>query len=77
MKPTQEFIDDYIRWHGKLDEGQVIGEHWHWCYDWDLLPIDEHCVEYNSCCCYRPEEKLESPIRAREIEFMENFSYGN
>ena len=47
MKQTDEWINDSIRWHGRL----LTGHFAHWCGDWDLLPIDETCGEFQACTC--------------------------
>lgn len=32
--------------------GRVLtGEHGHWCPDWDFMPIDETCREFEACTC--------------------------
>ncbi len=49
---TLRWREDCIHWQGKV----LVGEHAHYCWDWDGLPIDETTVEYRSCVCYRPDE---------------------
>ena len=35
--------------------GRVLtGRHKHWCPDWDFLPVDETCREFECCVCYGP-----------------------
>lgn len=62
-KPSREFIREFERNHGKTIQ---IGEHWHYCYDWDGMPIDEHCLEYDGCHCYDNDKKLKSAERDRQ-----------
>lgn len=38
-----------IVYHGRV----LTGKHRHWCSDWDDLPIDETCDEWETCACYR------------------------
>ena len=38
---------DCIRWHGIV----LVGDAKHWFPDWDDLPIDETCPEFECCCC--------------------------
>jgi hypothetical protein len=41
------WVEDCMRWWGKV----LTGDHMHWCYDWDALPIDESCREMDACTC--------------------------
>ena len=34
----------------------LTGKYRHFCWDWDFLPIDETCPEFDACVCY-PREK--------------------
>lgn len=37
------------------DTGTVrLGEFAHFCYDWDLMLIDETDREFEACLCFRP-----------------------
>lgn len=45
----QEWIDDCIKWRGKI----LYGQFWHWCDDWDGLPVDETCDEFSCCICFK------------------------
>lgn len=44
---SQDWIDDCMKYHGKV----LTGQKGHWCYDWDDLPIDETCEEFKNCIC--------------------------
>lgn len=46
--PTNEFEADCMKWRGRLLTGQFA----HWCSAWDLLPVDETCLEW-PCACAR------------------------
>lgn len=46
-KYSAHWHEDCQRWWGKL----LTGPDGHWCYDWDELPIDATCVEYQCCTC--------------------------
>lgn len=41
------FEKECIREHGSI----LIGRFRHYCYDWDELPVDETCEEFEACCC--------------------------
>ena len=43
-----EFEKECIRWYGE----KLTGNYAHYCPDWDYLPIDDTCVEFQSCTCY-------------------------
>ena len=43
-----EWAKDSQRWRGKV----LTGRFRHWCLDWDLLPVDETCMEW-PCECFR------------------------
>jgi hypothetical protein len=55
MKFSQDWIDDCVRYYGKV----LDGDKGHWCMDWDDLPIDETCSEFDCCNCVllSPESK--------------------
>ncbi len=38
---------DCFRWHDK----HLTGSKRHYCPDWDFLPIDETCMEFEACTC--------------------------
>jgi len=42
-----EFEEECLRWHGR----NLTENYAHYCPDWDYLPIDETCVEFQSCTC--------------------------
>ena len=46
-KPSQDWIDDCMKYWGRVLDGPDA----HWCYDWDELPIDATCKEYEFCTC--------------------------
>lgn len=37
---------DCLAWRGRL----LVGRQWHWCADWDDLPMDETCPEWPCAC---------------------------
>jgi len=43
-----EFEKECIRWYGE----KLTGNYAHYCPDWDYLPIDDTCVEFQSCTCH-------------------------
>lgn len=45
---SDEWIEDCKKWYGRVLTGRFA----HWCYDWDGLPIDETCKEFEVCCCF-------------------------
>ena len=42
-----EFESECIRYYRKVLTGKAA----HFCLDWDDLPIDETCPEYECCTC--------------------------
>ncbi len=38
-----------MKWHGRV----LTGNHRHWCHEWDGLPIDDTCEEFDACICER------------------------
>lgn len=58
-----EFQKECIRWHGK----NLTGNYAHYCPDWDYLPIDDTCVEFQSCTCPKlPMDDTEEVIDGDE-----------
>ena len=51
---TKEWIEDCIRWRGKV----LTGKYCHWCYEWDGLPVDETCREFGCCNCFYDEPEF-------------------
>lgn len=51
----------------KLEQifNSLTGKYKHYCCEWDLLPIDETCEEFEACLCY-PEV-----IRVRYLKRLE------
>lgn len=50
-----EFEEDCMLFYRKI----LTGKYKHYCPDWDFLPIDETCPEFNCCTCPDPKEKEE------------------
>ena len=48
------WVKDCFRWHDKV----LTGENCHYCPDWDYLPIDDTCMEFEACTCNRKEENV-------------------
>ncbi len=46
---VRDWEQDCIYYWGKV----LIGDGAHWCNEWDGLPIDETCVEYEACICWK------------------------
>ena len=42
-----EWIADCRRFWGRV----LKGPHAHWCPEWDYLPIDSNCEEFEACTC--------------------------
>ena len=42
-----EWEKDCLRTHRRI----LTGKHRHWCHDWDYMPIDETCPEFEACTC--------------------------
>ena len=46
-KPSDDWIEDCMHHHGKV----LTGKYAHWCPEFDFLPIDETCFEFEYCTC--------------------------
>jgi len=46
--PSEHWKEDCLKWQGEV----LTGKYAHWCPEWDELPIDETCSEFESCTCY-------------------------
>ncbi len=42
-----QFEEDCMHFHGKI----LTGIHKHYCPEYDYLPIDETCTEFEYCMC--------------------------
>jgi hypothetical protein len=56
-EPSQDWIDDCLRWRGKV----LTGKYAHWCHEWDSLPVDETTPEWPTCTCWPPEAYRNDP----------------
>jgi hypothetical protein len=52
---TKEWHEDCMKWWGCI----LVGEKGHWCWDWDELPIDETCKEFEFCHCFNVEKGID------------------
>lgn len=50
-KHPEEWIGDCERFHNRVLEGLYS----HFCYDWDMMPIDETVEEYKYCYCCKED----------------------
>lgn len=60
--PDPQWEKDCLKWGGKV----LTGKWGHYCYDWDDLPIDETCEEFNYCFCKFADEYGEKPSGPEE-----------
>ncbi len=44
---SKEWKEDCMKWRGRV----LTGKYWHWCQDWDFLPVDETTPEWEGCSC--------------------------
>ncbi len=44
---SPDWVEDCMHWYGFV----LTGEDAHWCYEFDGLPIDKTCGEYDYCTC--------------------------
>ena len=51
-----KFEQDCMATHGKKLNGRLK----HWCANWDFLPIDETCPEFDSCACFKDLNNVKS-----------------
>lgn len=58
---TQEIMDgweaDCLKWRGRI----LTGKRSHWCYDWDMLPVDETTPEWPCSCAAVSDGETTSP----------------
>jgi hypothetical protein len=47
LGPATDWAEDCLAFWGKI----LTGKYGHWCDDWDYLPIDETCDEFDACHC--------------------------
>jgi hypothetical protein len=52
MAELTEWEKKCLRYHGRV----LVGRYPHYCAEWDELPIDETCPEFESCICHIREE---------------------
>jgi hypothetical protein len=62
MKCMREWVNDCIKWHGRV----LVGKHCHYCPEFDFLPVDMTCDEYRFCTCKRRDEDAVSVEREGE-----------
>lgn len=48
----EDWKEQCLHWHGII----LTGDYCHYCVDWNGLPIDENCMEWNGCVCYPEAE---------------------
>jgi len=65
-----DFEIDSMHWRGRILTGQLA----HWCYDWDLLPVDETTIEIESCTCVTAEDRaaVQDVIDATILAFRQS-----
>jgi hypothetical protein len=65
-----EFNHDSMWWRGRILTGKLA----HWCYDWDLLPVDETTIEIESCHCFPAEQRapVQDVIDATLLAFRQS-----
>lgn len=49
---SKEWAEDCLRYWDTV----LIGDFGHWCWEWDELPIDETCKEFEVCTCFEAEK---------------------
>lgn len=49
-----EFNNDCLELYGEL----LTGANKHYCIDFDYLPIDDTCPEFEFCTCYKSPETV-------------------
>jgi len=51
-KVRNDWEEDCMHFWGKV----LVGEKKHWCHEFDGLPIDETCTEFEFCLCFDDSE---------------------
>jgi len=59
VKVSAEWVEDCLMFWGRV----LLGEDGHWCNDWDGLPVDETCCEYECCTCEPQRPDLKEKLR--------------
>ena len=49
----EEWIEDCLKYRGEI----LKGEHGHYCHEFDGLPVDETCPEWEVCLCIEKKEE--------------------
>lgn len=54
IKPedVEEWRKDCLHYLGVV----LTGQHAHWCFDWDGLPVDETCEYEWPCSCFEGDQ---------------------
>lgn len=47
------WVKECFRWHDKI----LTGNYQHYCPDWDYLPIDDTCMEFEACTCNKGDDR--------------------
>jgi hypothetical protein len=55
-KVREEWRTDCIHYWGRT----LTGKKGHWCPEWDYLPIDDTCQEFEHCLCFDDVNNLDS-----------------
>lgn len=66
MRPSDQWIEDSLRWRGKVLRGPDA----HWCHSWDGLPVSAFTPEYDCC-----EEKKTLLGRICNRFYMKYFNF--
>lgn len=65
---SQEWKDECLKYYGRV----LTGKFAHWCWDWDQLPIDETCREFEVCCCYKDAAKTSEELLEKKLNIALN-----
>lgn len=57
-----QWKEDCAKWRDRT----LTGRYWHWCAEWDSLPMDETCPEW-PCGCSVARRIIEAKDNGQEI----------
>ena len=52
---SKAFVASFKIYHGRTPNGEKC----HYCQEWDYLPIDSACKEFEACLCFSTEVENE------------------
>ena len=70
--PLSDFERESLKWRGVV----LAGKYRHWCAEWDDLPTDETCPEFEVCSCFEKGERERLLRDVLEAAWLTQDCYG-